>query len=87
MKTKTDLIRAALRSRPRSDRSPTAIVKSLRAAGHSVTRGHVSVVKSTMEQRKTPSVRELVLAKRFLAKVGGASNARAIIGVLSKIIR
>lgn len=86
-KTKTDMIREHLRSLPPSDRSPTMVMKSLRAKGCRVTRNHVSVVKSGMERIPLPAVRGLVLAKRFLDKVGGEANARALIGLVSRIVR
>jgi hypothetical protein len=86
--TKTEIIREHLRSLPPSDRSPTAVMKALRAKGCRVTRNHVSVVKTTMGRGGSlPAGRELVLAKRFLDKVGGAAKARELIGLVSKIVR
>ena len=86
-KTKTDIIREHLRSLTPSDRSPTKVMKALRVKGCRVTRNHVSVVKSLMGRDRAISVgRELVLAKRFIEKVGCPSRARNLIGIVSKII-
>jgi hypothetical protein len=63
-------------------------MKALRAKGCKVTRSHVSVVKTAIGRRKSISAgRELVLAKRFLDKVGGAAKARDLISLVSKIVR
>lgn len=85
--TKTEMIRKHLGSLPPSDRSPTKVMKALRAKGCRVTRNHVSVVKSDMGRVSLPAGRELVLAKRFLDKVGGAAKAKALIGLVSRIVR
>jgi hypothetical protein len=86
--TKTEMIREHLRSLPSSDRSPTAVMKALRAKGCRVTRNHVSVVKTGMSRGGALSAgRELVLAKRFLDKVGGAAKARELISLVSRIVR
>jgi hypothetical protein len=48
----------------------------------------VSVVKTGMSRgRSLPAGRELVLAKRFLDKVGGAAKARELISLVSRIVR
>ena len=85
--TKTEIIRRHLESLPPSGRSPTMVMKALRAKGCRVTRNHVSVVKSSMGRGSLPAGRELVLAKKFLDKVGGAAKARALIGLVSRIVR
>jgi hypothetical protein len=85
--TKTDMIREHLRSLPPSDRSPTAVMKALRKKGCRVTRNHVSVVKSGMSRGDSlPAGRDLVLAKRFLDKVGGTAKARELISLVSRIV-
>jgi len=87
-KTRSDAIRECLRSLPASKRSPTAVVKSLRSRGIKVTRNHVSVVKSLMFGRRGTSAGEdLVLAKKFLDKVGGQERARSLISLVSRIVR
>lgn len=87
-KTRTDVIREHLRSLPKGDRSPTAVMKALRAKGCRVTRNHVSVVKSSMSRSRSKNgTRDLILAKRFLSAVGSPAEARRLITVVGKIIR
>jgi hypothetical protein len=86
-KNKTQVIREHLLSLPPSRRSPTAVAKELKAKGCRVTRGHVSVVKSTMGNRKPdPTGRRLLLAKKFLGEVGGSAEARRLIAIVSRIM-
>jgi hypothetical protein len=87
-KTRSDAIRECLRSLPASKRSPTEVMKSLRSRGIKVTRNHVSVVKSLMSRSRGISAGEdLVLAKKFLDKVGGQERAQSLISLVSRIIR
>lgn len=87
MKTKTDEIRDYLLSLPPTRRSPTAVVKSLKAKGVKVTRNHVSVVKSNLSRISNAGTeRRLILASKFLSKVGSLSEARRLIAVVSRIM-
>lgn len=85
-KNRTQVIREYLNSLPVSERSPTAAVAALRARGVKVTRSHVSVVKSAMGDEYSSANEELLLAKRFLDKVGGAAKAHSLISVVNSII-
>lgn len=86
-KTKTDSIRDHLRSLPPARRAPTAVAEALRAKGIKVTRNHVSVVKSTMSRKAgRGSERQLLLAKKFLSRVGSPSEARRLINLVGRIM-
>jgi hypothetical protein len=87
-KTRTDIIREYLMSLPASERKPTAVAEALRARGCRVTRGHVSVVKTTMHRRESRSMgRDLVAAKKFLSMVGGSQRAKELIDIVGRVLR
>ena len=86
-KTKTDEIRDYLLSLPPTRRGPTAAVKALKTKGVRVTRNHVSVVKSNLSRISNAGTeRRLILAKKFLSKVGSPSEARRLIAIVSRIM-
>lgn len=86
-KTKTDSIRDHLLSLPPSLRAPTAVMKTLRSKGVKVTRNHVSVVKSAISRKVARGTeKDLLLAKKFLSRVGSTAEARRLITLVGRIM-
>jgi len=86
-KNKSEIIREHLLSLPASRRSPTAVAKALNAKGHGVTRNLVSVVKTMMSKNNPDAMgRNLVIAKKFLDRVGGPAEAQRLISILNRIM-